>query len=84
MREEPTATIRELREQLATMALTMKYEYQMIGKALAWLDSQDFYEICQRYRHAQDAVPRGPGQPTAVEAFEDLKSAIRQQIGVSS
>lgn len=42
-----------------------------------WLDSEEFYELCQQYRWAQDGVRRGPGALTAVEAFEQLKSHIR-------
>ena len=41
-----------------------------------WLDSREFYELCQQYRHAQDAVPRHPGALTAQEAFEILKIEI--------
>jgi hypothetical protein len=39
------------------------------------LESQDFYEVCQQYRHAQDIVAR-PGQMTAGQAFEFLKDWI--------
>lgn len=38
------------------------------------LDSQDFYEVCQQYRHAEHAF----GSPTAPEAFEELKKWIRE------
>ncbi|MCR4304945.1 MAG: hypothetical protein NUV63_12115 [Gallionella sp.] len=41
-----------------------------------WLDSQDFYELCQSYRHAQDVTPKAKGLPTAAGAFETLKDAI--------
>jgi hypothetical protein len=41
------------------------------------LETQEFYEMCQRYRHAQDAVRLHPELPTAAEAFEDLKAWIR-------
>ena len=41
-----------------------------------WLDSRDFYELCQAYRWAQDGVARGPDAPTAAEAFEELKRQI--------
>lgn len=44
-----------------------------------WLDDQDFYEMCQQYRHAQDAVAR-PGFLTAAEAFEALKEYIREHM----
>ena len=43
---------------------------------LTWLESKDFYELCQNYRHAQDIAPRAPGMDSAVEAFERLKLAI--------
>lgn len=42
-----------------------------------WMDSQEFYELCQTYRHSRDAVPLAPGLLTASEAFEQLKSAIK-------
>ena len=48
------------------------------------LDSEEFYEVCQRYRHAQDAIPLGPGFPTAAEAFEQLKEWIRGHCIVST
>ena len=41
-----------------------------------WLRSQDFYDLCQRYRHAQDIVAAGPGLPTASEAFEEMQREI--------
>jgi hypothetical protein len=41
-----------------------------------WLDTQEFYELCQQYRWAQDGVPRGPEALTAAEAFEVLKAEI--------
>jgi hypothetical protein len=47
-----------------------------------WLDEQEFYDICQSYRHAKDVVADFPGMPTAAEAFEALKKYIRDQIEV--
>lgn len=41
-----------------------------------WLDSEEFYELCQQYRWAQDGIARGPGAMTAAEAFEFLKNEI--------
>jgi hypothetical protein len=41
-----------------------------------FLDSQEFYEACQAYRHAGDPLPNAPGLPSATEAFERLKLAI--------
>lgn len=48
-----------------------------------WLDDQEFYEVCQRYRHAQDMLGTGSILPTAAEAFEQLKDYIRQQIAAA-
>lgn len=45
-----------------------------------WLDEQEFYEICQQYRHARDGVERHPGLLTAAEAFEVLKAYIRERM----
>lgn len=42
-----------------------------------WLDSQEFYEYFQQYRHAPDAVASA-GFPTAQVAFEVLKEAIEE------
>jgi hypothetical protein len=36
-----------------------------------WLESRDFYEMCQQYRHANEM-----SIPTVVEAFEGLKLCI--------
>lgn len=46
------------------------------GGGLDWLESKDFYELCQSYRHAQDIIAAAEGQPTAGEAFERLKLSI--------
>jgi len=49
-----------------------------------WLDSEEFYNICQLYRHAHDAPDgsvRLDGFPTAVQAFERLKDEIAQHYG---
>lgn len=40
-----------------------------------WLDSQEFYELCQQYRHAVDGDFR-PGRLSASEAYAALKDAI--------
>lgn len=47
-----------------------------------WLDEQEFFDLCQSYRHSQDAVADFPGMPTSAEAFETLKKYIRDQIEV--
>jgi len=41
-----------------------------------YLDEQDFYEMCQQYRHAKDVIAP-PGLPNASEAYEALKLYIR-------
>lgn len=46
-----------------------------------WLDKQEFYEVCQTYRHARDMWPNVEGAPTAAEAFEALKEYIRKKVG---
>jgi len=43
-----------------------------------YLDEQEFYEVCQRYRHAKDWKTED-GRGTASQAFEALKDYIRQQ-----
>lgn len=48
-----------------------------------WLDEQEFFDICQSYRHAGDGSPIFPGMPTAAESFEALKKYIRDQISVA-
>lgn len=48
-----------------------------------WLDEQEFFEVCQSYRHAEDISGALPG-PTPSEAFEALKKYIRDQISVAS
>ena len=46
----------------------------------AWLDSQDFYELCQAYRHAEQRGVLLPGMPTAAQAYENLQAGIRAAI----
>lgn len=41
-------------------------------------DEQEFYEVCQSYRHSKDIVPVGPGFPTAAQAFDNLKYYIAE------
>ena len=48
-----------------------------------WLDEQDFYEICQVYRHARDPLPIAPGFLNAAEAFEQLKQYIRERMNAA-
>lgn len=45
---------------------------------VAWLDSEDFYDVCQAYRHAGDPFPKKEGLPSAAEAFQALKDHIRK------
>lgn len=47
-----------------------------------WLDEQEFFDICQAYRHSQDGQP--DFMPTPAEAFEALKKYIRDQIDVAN
>lgn len=49
-----------------------------IAGNFGFLEEQDFYEMCQVYRHSRDCVPNAPGHPTASQAFEELKDYIRQ------
>lgn len=42
---------------------------------MSWLEEQDFYEMCQRYRHSTEFT-----DPTTVDAFEALKAHIRKQV----
>jgi hypothetical protein len=44
-------------------------------QAIDYLESQDFYEICQSYRHAKDGVEYGAGY-----FFEILKRVIIKSI----
>lgn len=46
---------------------------QAAAERPAWLDEQDFYEVCQAYRHSRE-IPLG--LPTPVQAFEALKDYI--------
>ncbi len=45
-----------------------------------WLESKEFYEVCQQYRHAPDVL-RVAGHPNAADAYEILKAYIRERIG---
>ncbi len=47
----------------------------------SWLDTQDFYELCQTYRHARDGVPLAPSLLTAAEAYDALKAALLARLG---
>jgi len=47
-----------------------------IERMKAWLESQDFYELCQNYRHARDIKPHREGADTAAGAFERIKREI--------
>ena len=42
------------------------------------VDGQNFYELCQAYRHAVDVMPSQPGMPIAVaEAFQHIIDYIK-------
>jgi len=45
-----------------------------------WLDSQEFYEWCQQYRHAKDLI----GNPTAAQAFDALRAEIARQAAMQT
>ena|SRR3990167_1328122 len=40
------------------------------------LDGQDFYELCQQYRHSKD-IPPHPSLPNVVQAFDNLREYIK-------
>lgn len=50
-----------------------------MGQGVDWLDSQEFYELMQQYRHARDYGPGG-SPAYVVERFEAVKAYIRDQI----
>lgn len=39
------------------------------------VDGQDFYELCQQYRHAKEMMPFGV--PNATQAFNNLREYIK-------
>ena len=41
-------------------------------RGMLWIASEEFYDLCQIYRHAKDVE----GTPTAAQAFELLKIKI--------
>ena len=43
-----------------------------------WLNSREFYELCQTYRHVNQHVHGG--EQATVDAFEALKDAIMKQV----
>lgn len=47
-----------------------------IERMKAWLESKDFYDLCQNYRHARDIKPHREGADTAAGAFERIKREI--------
>jgi hypothetical protein len=40
------------------------------------VDGQDFYELCQEYRHSKELSPR-PKVPNTVQAFDNLRAYIK-------
>lgn len=46
-------------------------------KLVVWLESREFYELCQNYRHARDASKLPDERDNALQAFERLKREIR-------
>lgn len=45
-----------------------------IARRCGWLEDQEFYELMQTYRHAQEWT-----KPTVVEAFEAVKAYILER-----
>lgn len=39
------------------------------------VDGQDFYELCQQYRHAREMMPHG--MPNTVQAFNNIREYIK-------
>lgn len=52
-------------------------EYRVKPEPFAFLESQDFYEVCQEYRHAKDCDKHSIS-PSG--AFENLKDFIRMKL----
>lgn len=48
--------------------------YRVKPEPFAWLEGQEFYEVCQQYRHAKDL---DNNLTSASDAFEQLKTFIR-------
>lgn len=44
------------------------------------LESKDFYELCQQYRHARDPIEDRPGLLNAQAAFEAIKDWLRANV----
>lgn len=40
------------------------------------VDGQNFYELCQQYRHSKEIMPH-PGLPNTVQAFDNLREYIK-------
>ena len=40
------------------------------------VDGQDFYELCQQYRHSKEIMPL-PSIPNTVQAFDNLRRYIK-------
>ena len=45
-----------------------------------WLDSREFYELCQTYRHIGQSRAYYGGPKAISDAFEALKDAIMKQV----
>lgn len=39
------------------------------------VDGQNFYELCQQYRHAQEMMPHG--SPNVVQAFDNIREYVK-------
>lgn len=44
------------------------------------IDSEEFYELMQTYRWAEDVEPASPGQPTAQEAYQAVIDYIERYV----
>lgn len=51
------------------------YEIEPSKDDLEWLDGEDFYNLCQYYRHMPITEPG-----LIRQAFDDLKNYIRRQV----
>lgn len=52
-------------------------EWRVKPEPLAWLEGQEFYEVCQEYRHAKDCDKHSI---SASQAYEELKNFIRLNV----
>jgi hypothetical protein len=53
------------------------WEWRVKPEPFAWLDSEEFYEICQKYRHAKDY---DWADVVTSEKFAMLKDFIKEKV----